>query len=423
MDETEDPWGKDDTVFRVLRWIEGHARKTVAIAGILTVAVFLVDLVTPLGFTVWLLYLVPFLFIVLATSRYLERAVVVYVALVAVGLVLSPPGPLGIGTAIVNRVLFVLCLLAVTGLLILVQHQRIRLAVENEQRRQAEAEVQARNEELQVQNEELQAQSEEIQAQNEQLQALGTELAAQNERLREHEVTLRQYTARLAHSNEELQRFAYVASHDLQEPLRSIVSFSQLLDRRYRGRLDGEADEYLAFIVQGGVRMQALVQDLLQVSRIETDARPLAPTDAAGLVATVIRSLDAPIREAGVTLEIAPLPTVLADRSQLEQVFANLIGNALKYRRPGAAPAIAISAERRGEAWEFAVRDNGIGIEAEYFDRIFEMFGRLHTHDQYEGTGIGLAVVKKIVERHGGTIRVESVPGEGTTFFFTLPAV
>ena len=241
-------------------------------------------------------------------------------------------------------------------------------------------------------------------------------------RRKEAEAARQEYAERLRASNEELQRFAYVASHDLQEPLRSIVSFSQLLARRYKGRLDEDADEYLGFIVEGGNRMQTLIKDLLQVSRVETGAKPLAPTEMGEVVADALRLLEAPIREAGGAVMVDSLPRVMADAAQLEQVFVNLIGNAIKYRRPEVPPAITVSAERHGDWWEFAVADNGIGIEAEYFNRIFEMFRRLHTHDEYEGTGIGLAIVKRIVERHGGTIRVESTPGEGSTFFFTLPS-
>ena len=237
------------------------------------------------------------------------------------------------------------------------------------------------------------------------------------------EEALRAYAARLKVSNEELQRFAYVASHDLQEPLRTIVSFSQLLDRRYRGRLDGEADEFLGFIVDGGQRMQAMIQDLLQVSRVETTAKPLEPTDAGEIVTLALRSLDTQLEEAGGTVSVERMPCVLADPAQLEQVLTNLIGNAIKYRRPEVPPAIAIAARYEEGWWEFSVSDNGIGIEPEYYDQIFEMFRRLHTHDEYEGTGIGLAVVKRIVERHGGTIRVTSTPGAGSIFCFTLPAV
>ncbi|ACL16035.1 PAS domain S-box protein [Methanosphaerula palustris] len=240
---------------------------------------------------------------------------------------------------------------------------------------------------------------------------------------KQFETTQKKYAEKLMASNEELQRYAYVASHDLQEPLRSIVSFSQLLDRRYRGKLDKDADEYIKFIVDGGVRMQALIKDLLQVSRIETQAQPLAPTDANAVVADSIRSLKTPIHDNNARVTVDPLPIVMADPSQLEQIFTNLIGNAIKYHRPEMPPAITVSAERHGNWWEFSVRDNGIGIKAEFFDRIFEMFRRLHTIDEYEGTGIGLAIVKKIVERHGGRIRIESELGEGSTFFFTLPVV
>jgi light-regulated signal transduction histidine kinase (bacteriophytochrome) len=226
----------------------------------------------------------------------------------------------------------------------------------------------------------------------------------------------------LQRSNEELQRFAYVASHDLQEPLRSIISFSQLLERRYKGQLDQDADEFIGFIVEGGLRMQRLIMDLLQLSRVETKARPLAPTDAGEVVRDALRLMETAIREAGATVEVGPMPTVMADAAQLAQVVTNLVGNAIKYRRPDVPALVRVSAEREGGHWRFAVQDNGIGIEAEYFDRIFVIFQRLHTRDEYEGTGIGLAVVKRIVERHGGRIGVESKPGEGATFFFTLIA-
>ncbi len=236
------------------------------------------------------------------------------------------------------------------------------------------------------------------------------------------ELELGQYAKRLRRSNTELERFAYVASHDLQEPLRSIVSFSQLLERRYRGRLDADADEYIGFIVEGGVRMQSLIRDLLQFSRLESTAGRLVPTSAAEVAADALRSLAPQLRQIGAIVTVDDLPAVTADAAQLEQVFRHLLGNAVKYRRPEIPLEVRVSA-RREDGWcEFSVADNGIGIEAEYFDLVFGMFRRLHTHDKYGGTGIGLAVVKKIVERHGGRVWIESRPGEGSTFSFTLPA-
>ena len=239
---------------------------------------------------------------------------------------------------------------------------------------------------------------------------------------KEAERRMQEYAARLQRSNEDLQQFAYVASHDLQEPLRSIVGFSQLLARRYGGRLDEDADEFIGFIVEGGNRMQTLIRDLLRVARVETQAKEPVPTDAGAVVAGALVLLDPSLKETGATVTVGDLPAVMADPAQLEQVFVNLVGNAVKYRREDVPPAIAVSARPLDGMVEFSVADNGIGIEAEHFDRIFEMFRRLHTHDEYDGTGIGLAVVKRIVERHGGRFRVTSVPGEGSTFSFTLPA-
>ena len=239
---------------------------------------------------------------------------------------------------------------------------------------------------------------------------------------KEIEAERARFATELERSNEELQRFAYAASHDLQEPLRTIISFSQLLERRYTGKLDQDADEFITFIVEAGMRMQRLIEDLLRLSRVETTARPPVPTDAGRIATAVVRSMETLVREAGATVMADDLPAVMADPDQLVQVFSNLIGNAIKYRREDVPPEVRISAERREGTVEFAVADNGIGIEAEYFDRIFVIFQRLHTRDEYDGTGIGLAVVRKIVERHGGRCWVESTPGEGSTFFFTMPA-
>jgi len=227
----------------------------------------------------------------------------------------------------------------------------------------------------------------------------------------------------LERSNAELQQFAYVASHDLQEPLRTIASYLQLLKRRYAGRvLDEGADEYIAFAVDGAKRMQTLIQAVLAYSRVGTHGKDFAPTDTHALVAGALANLEARLAETGARVTVAgDLPTVWGDDTQLGQLFQNLIGNALKFTRPGETSAVAITAERREEEWAFAVRDNGIGLPPEQAERIFGMFQRLHARDEYEGAGIGLAVCKRIVERHGGRIWVESRPGEGATFLFTLP--
>ncbi|MDI6719607.1 MAG: PAS domain S-box protein [Methanomicrobiales archaeon] len=236
------------------------------------------------------------------------------------------------------------------------------------------------------------------------------------------EEAMKQYAAELRRSNEDLERFAYAASHDLQQPLRTITSYSRLLARRYRGKLDADADEFIGFIEQGGRRMQALITDLLEYSRVSTRARPLEPIPAGKPLEEALENLRFPIGESGAEISSSPLPTVLADPHQLRQVFQNLIENAIKFRRAEERPRVRIAAEREGTMWRFSVSDNGIGIEPQYFDRIFVVFQRLHGQDRYEGTGIGLALCRRIVERHGGRIWVESEPGKGSTFHFTLPA-
>jgi PAS domain S-box-containing protein len=233
------------------------------------------------------------------------------------------------------------------------------------------------------------------------------------------EEQLKATAADLARSNAELEQFAYVASHDLQEPLRMVASYTQLLSRRYKGQLDQDADEFIDFAVDGARRMQDLINDLLTYSRVGTQALQREQVDTAQLVDQVIGDLAAAIEESGGEISYADLPVVFGDRTQLRQLFQNLIANAIKFHGER-APRVEVSATPTGNGWTFVVRDNGIGIESQYVDRIFALFQRLHTRADYPGTGIGLAICKKIVERHHGRIWLESEPGQGSTFLFTI---
>ena len=226
----------------------------------------------------------------------------------------------------------------------------------------------------------------------------------------------------LRRSNAELEQFAYVASHDLQEPLRTITSFSQLLARRYGGQLDDRAETYVRLINEGTGRMAQLLQDLLAFARVTSGAETMVPVEVGTVVAQVVQDLHAQIERTGARVSVDHLPTVLGDASQLRQVFQNLIGNALKFSAPGRAPLIGVSATHDGAFVCFSVSDNGIGIAPEFFERIFTIFQRLHGREQYEGNGIGLSITRKIAQRHGGEVWLESTPGEGTTFFLSLPA-
>jgi PAS domain S-box-containing protein len=224
----------------------------------------------------------------------------------------------------------------------------------------------------------------------------------------------------LNRSNEELGQFAYIASHDLQEPLRMVASYTQLLSRRYKGKLDAEADEFINFAVDGANRMQRLIQDLLAFSRVGTKGRELADTSSEEALRQALRNLRAAIEESHAVVTHDPMPSVVADEMQLTQLFQNLIGNAIKYQKSG-APRVHVSAAKNGEGkWLFSVKDNGLGIAPQYFEKIFGMFQRLHKREEYAGTGIGLAICKKIAERHGSSISVESEPGQGATFSFAL---
>lgn len=222
-------------------------------------------------------------------------------------------------------------------------------------------------------------------------------------------------------SNQELEHFAYIASHDLQEPLRMITGYLQLICRRYQGKLDQEAEEFIGFAVDGARRMEALIKDLLAFSRIGRKGKPLQPVACSQILDTVLNNLKISLDESAALLSSGPLPTVLADPGQLTQLLQNLVHNAIKFRGE-APPRIAIEAVPRGTSWEFSVRDNGIGIAPRHRERIFQIFQRLHPIGQYPGTGIGLAFCKKIVERHGGEIWVEGEEGEGTCIRFLLPA-
>lgn len=230
---------------------------------------------------------------------------------------------------------------------------------------------------------------------------------------------LRQSIAELRRSNEELEQFAHVVSHDLREPLRMVTAYAQLLSRRYAGRLDDDADQFIAYITEGAHRMERLIDDILDFSRVGRAECHRAPLDSRLALDAALADLQPRIAESQARLTIAAMPRILADEVQMERLFANLVGNALKYHRPGVPPEILVRGEECDEGWHFSVADNGEGIAPADQERVFMVFARLHGKDN-PGTGLGLAICKKIVERHGGRIWVESVPGRGSTFHFVL---
>jgi light-regulated signal transduction histidine kinase (bacteriophytochrome) len=226
----------------------------------------------------------------------------------------------------------------------------------------------------------------------------------------------------LERSNAELEQFAYVASHDLQEPLRKVASFCQLIEKRYSGQLDERGEQYIYFAVDGAKRMQVLINDLLAFSRVGRLGGEFGPVDLDDVLARVLSNLDTAIQESGAVVESEPLPTVNGEASLLGAVLQNLIANGIKFRSD-APPRVSLSAERRGGEWLFSCADNGIGIDPEYAERVFVIFQRLHPKEEYAGTGIGLAMCRKIVDYHGGSIWLDTETTSGTTFHFTLPAI
>jgi PAS domain S-box-containing protein len=240
-------------------------------------------------------------------------------------------------------------------------------------------------------------------------------------RRKEAEDKLERYAHELERSNEDLQNFAYVISHDLREPLRTTGSFLRLLDQRYAEQLDADGREFIAYAVDGVTRMRRMIEAILDLSRVETQGQALAPTDCEAVLERVLESLRYRIEETGAQVTCEPLPTVLADEAQLAQVFQNLLANALKFRRDGVAPRVHIAAQEADEWWRISVRDNGIGIEPAQAKRAFQIFQRMHTREEYEGLGIGLALCQRIVGRHGGRIWLEPAPEKGTVVHLILP--
>ncbi len=269
---------------------------------------------------------------------------------------------------------------------------------------------------------ELAAAQKELTASHEQLEMRNDQLRQEALQLEHAQEALEAAVEDLKRSNRDLQQFAYVASHDLQEPLRMIASYVELLRRRYQGNLDSDADDFIGFAVDGATRMQMMIQDLLDFSRVHTKGKPFAPVSLASVVESALANLQRSIGETGAEVECSELPTVMADHGQLARALQNLIGNSIKFRRADVPPRIAITAEHVGSTWEISVADNGIGINPSHADEVFDIFRRLEDRAEYPGTGIGLAVTKRIIERHGGSIRVEPMES-GSKLVFTLPDV
>ncbi|MEW6530463.1 MAG: ATP-binding protein [Thermodesulfobacteriota bacterium] len=283
--------------------------------------------------------------------------------------------------------------------------------------------LERKSEELNRSNEELQkahaALELRVHERTADLRRTNLQLMAEMEERKKAEDEIRKMVTDLERSNEELEQFAYVASHDLQEPLRMVSSYTQLLAERLGEQLDEKSKKFISYAVDGAMRMQQLIQDLLSFSRVTTRGSEFRPVDSHKALTTAMENLQGSIRECGALITNDDLPPVTADQTQLVQVFQNLISNAIKFRRQE-QPRVHIAAQEEDHHWRFSVTDNGIGIEPRHKDKVFAIFQRLHTREEYPGTGIGLALCKRIVQRHGGDIWFDSSPGKGTTFYFTF---
>jgi light-regulated signal transduction histidine kinase (bacteriophytochrome) len=262
---------------------------------------------------------------------------------------------------------------------------------------------------------------EDFDAEKSKVEAANAELRRENAERAAAEEALRENTRALGRSNADLEQFAYVASHDLQEPLRMVSSYMQLFEKRYRGVLDAQAEKYIDYAVDGAKRMQALIAGLLEYSRVGRQDEPVAPVDAEAALEQALSNLRSTLDESRAVVTREPLPRVIGNAGQITRVLQNLVSNAVKFRRPEEPPRVHVAVKLRTGDALFTVSDNGIGIEPQYTDRVFVIFQRLNTRAEYPGTGIGLSVCKKVIERHGGRIWFDSQPGAGTTFSFTLP--
>lgn len=370
--------------------------RNIIISIAVTIAIFILDVLTRREYAAWALYIIPLLFAAPAVTRSNLPLLSLGGTILIVLDFFWSSGEIS-SLATVNRILGIFTLWAALPLLI-----RQKLAEEALERsyRELEQRVEDRTAQLRQVN-----------------ASLITEVA---ERKRAEE-SLKKIMEELERSNKELEQFAYAVSHDLQEPLRTVGSYIDLLAEKYKGKLDQKADKFISYAIDGAARMSSLINDLLAYSRVGTRGKQFAPVEMSSVFKKAEGNLNKAIDEGHAVVTSDRLPQVFGDESQLVQLLQNLIGNAIKFRKKDAPPRIHVSAERKGSEWVFGMHDNGIGIEPGFQERVFTIFQRLHTREEYPGTGIGLAICRRIVERHEGRIWVESKPGEGSTFYFTLP--